>query len=335
VIAHICMRDARAPHSALRILSGPDIRDAPVPFGSHDIVWVDIVDPGAEDVAWLEKTFAFHQLALEDVTRRHQRPKLEEYPDYYFGVLYATRVQPGPHRIAGSELQFFWGATYLVTLHAEAFPEIDELASRTRAAAMTPIMKATGRPLGIPDLAYRLIDAIVDGYFPAVDAVAEWAEDIEVDMFSGGRSEALLQTIFSIRKDLIELRKVVAPSREVINVLLRRDRDLFGDEFVPYFQDIYDHTVRVIESLDTYRDLLGSAVDTYLSIASNDVNQTVKKMTAVTAVLMVDALIAGIYGMNFENMPELKWQFGYLWALGLMLAAALLLWGVFKHIRWL
>jgi magnesium transporter len=119
----------------------------------------------------------------------------------------------------------------------------------------------------------------------------------------------VLQTIFGIRKDLIQVRKVVAPGCEVINVLLRRDHQLFGDDFYPYVQDVYDHTVRVIDSLDTYRDLLGSALDTYLSIVSNDVSQTVKKMTAVTAILMVNALIAGVYGMNFEVMPELKWTY--------------------------
>jgi magnesium transporter len=121
----------------------------------------------------------------------------------------------------------------------------------------------------------------------------------------------------------------------VINVLLRRDHALFSDEFYPYFQDVYDHTVRVIDSLDTYRDLLSSSVDTYLSIISNDVSQTVKRMTAVTAILMVNALIAGIYGMNFRYMPELEWQYGYAWALGLMVAFSIALWITFRRIRWL
>jgi magnesium transporter len=143
-----------------------------------------------------------------------------------------------------------------------------------------------------------------------------------------------LRSIFALKKDLLRLRKTIAPSREVVNVLLRHDQALFGDEFFPYFQDVYDHTVRVIDSLDTYRDLLSSSLDTYLSIVSNDVNQTVKQMTAVTAILMVSALIASIYGMNFDVMPELHWHYGYGWALGLMAGASILLWLLFRRIRW-
>jgi magnesium transporter len=335
VIAHVCTRPAAAPSSSLRVLSGADVHGATVRFDEQELVWVDIFDPQSDDIAWLERTFGFHQLALEDVARRHQRPKLDEFPGYYFGVLYAVRVQLDSRRATTSELQFFWGRNYLVTIHSEPFPEIDDLASRARSGALAPIVKADDRALQIADLVYRLIDAVVDGYFPAVDALAEWTEDLEERMFSRQRSPDMLQMIFGIRKDLIQLRKVVAPSREVINVLLRRDLELFGDEFYAYFQDIYDHTVRVIDSLDTYRDLLGSALDTYLSIVSNDVSQTVKKMTAVTAILMVNALIAGIYGMNFEVMPELKWEYGYAWALGLMVLATLALWAIFRRIRWL
>jgi magnesium transporter len=187
----------------------------------------------------------------------------------------------------------------------------------------------------VTDLVYRLVDATVDGYFPAVDSVAERSEDIEERMFSAASGPRTLQEIFALKKDLLHLRKVTAPSRDVLNVLLRRDLGLCGWEYVPYFQDVYDHTVRVIDSLDTYQDLLSSAVDIYLSLVSNNVNQAVKTMTAITAILMVLALIAGIYGMNFQDMPELRWPFGYAWALGLMATSAVGLWLLFRRIRWL
>jgi magnesium transporter len=323
------------PGAALRFLSGSEIHEIDLDPDKRELLWVDIVDPQRRDVDWLERTFGFHQLALEDVALRHQRPKLDEFPGYCFGVLYAVRVLDQPRRAAESELQFFWGKTYLVTIHSDPFPELDDLATRARAGVLRPVVNAATRSVGIPDLVYRLIDGVVDGYFPAIDALAEWTEDIEEEMFSSNRGPETLQAMFRIRRDLVQLRKVVAPSREVINVLLRRDHQLFGDEFYAYFQDIYDHTVRVIESLDTYRDLLSTALDTYLSVQSHDVNQTVKKMTAVTAILMVDALVASIYGMNFDYMPELHWQFGYVWALGLMLSASLLLYMLFRRIRWL
>jgi magnesium transporter len=190
------------------------------------------------------------------------------------------------------------------------------------------------RPFGITDLTYELCDAVVDGYFPALDALAEASEDIEDEMFSTRRSSATLQAIFLLKKDLFHIRKVVAPARDVMNIVLRRDRKQFSEEYLPYFQDLYDRTNRVIDGLDTYRDMLSSAMDTYLSFVSNDVNLTVKRMTALTAILMVDALIVGNYGMNFEYMPELHWPLGYLWALGLMVAATVGLWALFRRIRW-
>jgi magnesium transporter len=318
----------------LRVLSAAELRSTPIDIGSQDLLWVDVAQPQTEDVAWLEQTFHFHPLALEDVTSRHQRPKIDEYPGYYFCVLYAARVNLTTRSITVSELQFFWASSYLVTIHSDPFPEVDDLASRARAGTLAPVIGSTGRPLAIVDLAYRLVDAVVDGYFVAVDALAEWSEDLEQAMFSRPRTQDTLQSIFALKRNLLYLRKTTGPSREVVNVLLRRDQPLFGDEFFPYFQDVYDHTLRVIDSLDTYRDLLSSALDTYLSIASNDVGQTVKKMTAVTAILMVDALVSGIYGMNFDIMPELHWQYGYAWALGLMVVTSLALWVLFRRIRW-
>jgi magnesium transporter len=333
MIAHVFSHPGGAG-PGLTAQAAADVVAAGLNADACDLVWVDIAQADADDVAWLQRTFAFHPLALEDVTRRHQRPKIDEYPGYYFGVLYAARLKPRARHVAGHELQFFWGKNYLVTIHADVFPEIDDLAARAQSNALTPITGPSGRLLTTVDLVYRLIDAVVDGYFPAVDALIEWSEDLEQAMFNGPRSQQTLRSIFALKKDLLQLRRTVAPSREVVNVLLRHDQAFFGDEFFVYFQDVYDHTVRVIDSLDTYRDLLSSSLDTYLSIVSNDVSQTVKKMTAVTAILMVDALVSGVYGMNFDIMPELHWQYGYLWAMGLMVVASVSLYVLFRRIRW-
>ena len=300
-----------------------------------DLTWVDVVNPTSEDTAELEQRFHFHRLALEDVTHKHQRPKLDEYPGYSYVVLYAIRPHSAHRHASTSELQFFWSRTVLVTIHPQPFPEVDDLINRARSGALPPIVDAANRHLEIADIVYRILDGVVDGYFPAVDALAEWTDDIEEQMFAGQRRPQTLQTIFALRKGLINVRKVVAPGREVINGMLRHDQALFDDIYYPYFQDVYDHTVRVIDSLDTYRDLLGTALDTYVSIVSNDVNQTVKTMTAVTAILMVDALIPAIYGMNFKYIPELDWPLGYPYSLLLMLAATLLLLLIFRRIRWL
>jgi magnesium transporter len=334
MIAHVFSRPRGAAGAQHKMLAPVDLSDPSLDVSACDLVWVDIADVEAEDVEWLAQTFKFHPLALEDVSLRHQRPKIDEYPGYYFGVLYAARVDLDSHRISDNELQFFWGEKHLVTIHGSPFPEIEDLAARATADTLTPVIGAPGRALMIVDIVYRLIDGVVDGYFPAVDALVEWSEDLEQEMFSQPRSQETLRSIFALKKDLLRLRKTIAPSREVVNVLLRHDQALFGDEFFPYFQDVYDHSVRVIDSLDTYRDLLSSSLDTYLSIVSNDVSQTVKKMTAVTGILMVNALIAGIYGMNFDNMPELHWQYGYPLSLGAMFILSLGLWILFRRIHW-
>jgi magnesium transporter len=336
VIAHACAVAAGAD-GGLEMLSVEDVRDSP-DFDQHGLLWIDIAEPDADDIDWLRRTFQFHPIALEDVTRQHQRPKLDTYDGYYFVVMYSAVAREAHRhsrasRIETRELQFFWSKTHLITIHAQPIPEIDDVAKRVKERTLAPAY-GEGRSLEIADIAYWLIDAVVDGYFPIVDHVAEWSEDIEQEMFSQRRSSSTLHSIFSLKKDLFQLRKVLAPSREVVNSLLRREHGFFGDEFYPYFQDVYDHITRVIDSLDTYRDLLSSGLDTYLSFVSNDVNQTVKRMTAVTAILMVDALIAGVYGMNFSYIPELQWSLGYPFALGLMLIATLTAFAIFRHIRW-
>jgi magnesium transporter len=332
LIAHAQARHHGQAQS--RSLTPDDIKDG-FDRKTCDLVWVDIANPDDEDLTWLRKTFDFHQLALEDVARRHQRAKIEEYPGYAFGVIYAARADTSAQSVVSAELQFFWGASYLVTIHSEPFPEIDDLASRLDEGTLMSVVGSGDKPVVVPDLVYRLLDAIVDGYFPVVDSLADWTEDVEEAMFGGGQPSATLQIIFRLRKEVVQLRKTIAPSREAVNVLLRRDNGLFGNEFIAYFQDVYDHTVRAIDTLDTYRDLLASALDAHLAIVSNDVSQTVKTMTAVTAILMVNALIAGIYGMNFDNFPELHWTYGYPYALSLMASVSLALWLILRRVGWL
>jgi magnesium transporter len=336
VIAHVATRSAGDTRNGLQVLSGDDLRARAGELDDQTLAWIDVHEPDKEDVDWLAQRFNIHPMAVRDILHHHQRPKLDEYDGAYFGVLYAVGAEHKAQRrrLQMHELQFFWTSRQLVTIHWLPIPAVDELIERIGNGSVQPTVGGSDHSLEIQDVAYELLDGVVDGYFPALDALAEWSEDIEVEMFSGRRSQATLQSIFELKKDLFQVRKVVAPARDMINVLLRRDHQLFPDAFYPYIQDLYDRTNRVIDGLDTYRDLLSSALDTYLSFVSNDVNQTVKKMTAVTAILMVDALIAGIYGMNFQNMPELHWEYGYPFALALLVAATLCLWVLFRRIRW-
>jgi len=181
---------------------------------------------------------------------------------------------------------------------------------------------------------YSLLDALVDGYFPVIDEIAEQVEAVEDSMFNP-RSPSHLPEIFGLKRELLNLRRVLAPEREVLNVLIRRDNPVLGESTLVYFQDVYDHIIRVLDSVDLYRDQLSGLLDAHLSVVSNRLNSTMKRMTALATILMSVNLVASNYGMNFDNMPELHWQYGYSFALGLSCVVALILAIVFKRIDWL
>jgi magnesium transporter len=168
-------------------------------------------------------------------------------------------------------------------------------------------------------LVYAILDAALDGFFPLLDRLTDKIEDLEEVILAGGRSSDTLRTILGLKRKLLELRRNLSPQRDVANALLRRDLPLVDDASAPYFQDLYDHTIRVLDQLDLQRDLLASALEANLSVTSNALNAVMKRLTAFTVVLMVPTLIAGIYGMNFHFMPELSWPLGYPLVMGVML----------------
>lgn len=292
-----------------------------------NIVWLDIRDPDNHDIEMMREEFGFHPLSIEDAIREQQRPKVEAYGKYYFIVFYAARFDAESDDIATQALHLFVGKNYLVSVHKDDFPHVQETISRWRAPD-SPLGNTTG------SLLYALLDTIVDDYFPLMDQVADRIEDLEDQIFEHFE-ESAIQTIFGLKRDMLNLRRVVAPERDVLNVLLRREVPVFKNEDIVYLQDVYDHIVRVTDNVDTYRDLLSSALDSYLSLQSNKLNQIVKVLTVTSIVLMSDALIAGIYGMNFTFMPELGWQLGYPFAIGLMVTVSIGLVLLFKRLRWL
>jgi magnesium transporter len=285
------------------------------------IVWVDIQDPTDADVELLRCEFGFHELALEDAARRDQRPKIDLYDGYCFIVFYAVR------RGRDDEIALFIGKNYLVTVHAGPVPELDMTVERWR-------LNADRLGHAITVVVYSLLDAIVDGYFPVIDDITEDVEDIEVATFESGR-EIHQREVFALKRELLNFRRVIAPEREVLNTLIRRDDPILGEQTLPYFQDIYDHLIRIMDSVDVVRDQLTSLLDAQLSVVSNRLNMVMKRMTALSTILMTVNLIAANYGMNFTVMPELDWPYGYAWALGLMVASGVSLALVFKQIDWL
>lgn len=294
---------------------------------SKATVWLDLAAPDEAELALLTTVFSFHPLAIEDVVRQQQRPKVDRYEGYYFVVFYSACYEEETARIKLQPLNLFIGPNYLVSIHGEPIEIVAATAVRWQ-APNSPL----GRNVGA--LVYALLDAIVDEYFPLVDALADRVDALEEQIFENFSDKAI-ENIFGLKKDLLALRRVMAPERDVINIMLRREIPVFSAEDTVYLQDVYDHVIRVAESLDTYRDLLSSALDSFLSVQSNRLNQVVKVLTITSIVLMSSALIAGIYGMNFDFMPELHWRYGYLWALGLMVAISGALIGFFRYKDWL
>ncbi len=292
---------------------------------ADSVVWLDIRDPNEQDIALLREEFHFHELSLEDAVREQQRPKVEAFEGYYFIVFYAVVYQEG--RIQTQALHLFVGHNFLVSVHRGDFRQIDETVARWR-APNSPLGKTVGA------LLYALLDAIVDDYFPTMDGLTDRIEELEDAIFEQF-DKTSIQTIFGLKRDLLMLRRMLGPERDVVNVLLRREVPVFRAKDLVYLQDLYDHIVRLSDNIDTYRDLLSSALDSYLSLQSNRLNQIVKVLTIASIILMSDALIAGIYGMNFAHMPELGWQFGYPFAIGLMLTISIGLVALFKRLRWI
>jgi len=181
---------------------------------------------------------------------------------------------------------------------------------------------------------HALLDAMVDDYFPLMDQVADRVEELEDTIFIHF-DEGSIETMFKLKKDLVSMRRIVAPERDVLNVLLRRQLPIFALEDMAYLQDVYDHIVRVTDSIDTYRDLLSSALDSYLSLQSNKLNQIMKTLTIASIILMTAAMITGFYGQNFKFFPSMDWRIGSFWSLILIAAATLALVVYFRRKKWL
>ena len=230
-------------------------------------------------------------------------------------------------RLELRELNIFLGKNYLVTVHTRPIPAI-ETARRLWPEWLDRAEEGSGL------LAYLLIDAIVDDYLPLLDIISERMDTLEDSTFGEFRAEAI-EEIFVIKKKLLYLRRAVAPLRDVFNTLLRREQQLFSRAGYVYFQDVFDHLIRVADTIDTLRDMLSSTMDAYLSVSGNRMNIIMKRLTSISTILMSVTLIAGIYGMNFVFMPELRWRFGYIFALLSMVGIGFALYWYLKKVKWI
>jgi magnesium transporter len=293
------------------------------------VVWVNV--EGVHDVELIRRLgeqHTFHPLVLEDIVNTVQRPKIEDYGDYLFIVL--KMLNPSAESDFHSEqLSIILGPDYLFTfqegLAGDAF---DAVRNRIRNG------KGKIRFMNTDYLAYALIDAIVDGYFTVLEGFGERLVDIEEELALTADQQSL-RLINAMKKEVIYLRKAVWPLREAISFLERGDSHLLHDSTRVYFRDVYDHTVQVIDTVETYRDLLSGMLDLYLSSISNRTNDVMKFLTVIGTIFMPLTFLVGVYGMNFKHFPELEWHNGYFILWGVMIAVALLMVAYFKKRRWL
>jgi magnesium transporter len=287
-------------------------------------LWVDVDSSVRQQFAVLEKIFGFHPLSIEDVLNPNSRAKVEEYQGYLFVILRAVHFDEhtnDPYDLETKNLYFFIGPNFLVTVHSGPSAHVDavaELAHRN--------IDLLGR--GIARLAHQIMDGTVDAFFPILERVDEFIDGLEERVFQQFDQEAL-SDIFAVKRMVLSLRRYLAPEREIFNVLTNRPSQLLSPEVQLYFRDIYDHILRINDSLDTYRDLLSSTLESYLSQVSNRLGQVTKGLAVVATLSVPFVVVSGMWGMNFERIPlatnpwgfeimlvaQLALGFGLLWVL--------------------
>ena len=293
------------------------------------VTWIDVV--GLHDfdlISEIGRTFGLHPLALEDVVNTGQRPKAEEYDGHLFCILRHFHLDTDNHRLTPEQISLFLLPGLVITfqeIEGDAFEPVRER-----------VRRGAGRlhKRGADYLSYALIDALVDRFFPLLEALGERIENLEEELIDDPSSDSL-DTIYELRRDLLHLRRTAWPKREMILSLQRDDSVLISEETRAFLRDAYDHAVEVMEVLETYRELAASMLDVYLSSVSHRMNEVMKVLTIIATLFIPLTFIAGIYGMNFQNMPELSWPWGYPVALGLMALIALALLYYFRRKDWL
>lgn len=290
------------------------------------VTWINV--EGLSDVGLIErlgKHFGLHPLTLEDVLNCGQRPKLEDYGSYHFMVMKSLYFREEELEI--EQISFFLSGTYVITFQQVPGDSFEAVRERIRHG------KGQIRKMGPDYLLYALVDALVDEFFPVLESYGERVEELEDEVIDKPTPE-ILNEIHRIKRELLLVRRTAWPEREVINALQREEAHLVRPETRVFLRDCYDHTVQVIDMVETYRDLASGLLEVYLSSASNRLNEVMKVLTIISTIFIPLNFIAGLYGMNFHRMPELDWRFGYPMALGVMVTVGTTLVIYFRRKGW-
>ena len=289
-------------------------------------VWIGLQEPGDHMMKRIQSVFGLHDLAIEDAHRAHQRPKIEAYGDVLFIVM--RTAQMNGQVIDFGETHFFLGKNFIVTVrHGSSLSYIDV---RARCES-TPHLLQKGPAFAL----YSLMDFIVDQYFPVIDDMGDELAKVEEMIFHQTSKRETTQQIYLLKRQMLEVKRSVSPLIDICNKLMRLDLSFIDDETRPYFRDVYDHVVRINEMVDNSRELLSTALEANLSLISISQNDVSKRFAGWAAIIGVPTMIAGIYGMNFADMPELTWSYGYPVVLGTIVATCGLMFFFFRKSGWL
>jgi len=303
--------------------------EAATAIASHKTSWINI--DGVHDVEKIQQIgagFKLHPLAVEDIVHTGQRPKVEDYDSHLFVVLRMLRWNPDAGEIDDEQVSIVLGESWVLSFQEREGDVLDPVRER--------LLQDRGRirKLGPDYLAYTLIDAVVDHYFSILETLGERIEALGEDMTENPKRQDLA-VIRHLKRELLFMRKSVWPLREVLGSIQRDESELVRETTRPYLRDVYDHTIQIIDTVETFRDMVSGLMDVYLSSISNRMNEVMKVLTIIATIFIPLSFLAGLYGMNFGYMPELQWRYGYFAVLGVMIAvgAGMLLY--FRRKKWL
>jgi magnesium transporter len=293
-----------------------------------NVVWLDLVEPSKDDLATLQREFDLHPLAIEDAQSAHERPKIESYDTYLFLIVHP--ITWDGERLVVHELAIFAGQRYLVTIHSKPPYPIAEVERRWNVHD-----GQIGHDSGF--LLYTLLDTVVDNYFLISDRLEEWINDLQNSLFEDTRaSSTMLREIFDLKNDVHHARRAVTPMRDILQPIIRGDMKLFEHDEIPYYRDVYDHAIRVIDQLDSARDLISSALEIHLSLVANRQNEVAKQLAIIATIFLPLTYLTGFFGQNFGYMvngitsPQIFWWLG----IGSQVVGLAILLAYFRIKRW-
>jgi magnesium transporter len=293
------------------------------------VIWVDMPEPTDADEQVLLEVFQFHPLTVEDCRENRHYPKVEEFPDYVYFIVHGVTANTSPDRFNTIELDGFLGRNYVITYHHEMFRSINNVKKQL---STSPVACQRGPAF----LLHQILDQIVDFYSPVLDDFDERIDQLEENIFSLKQpNNAILENIMELKRSVLRLRRISAKQMDIFYRMSRGEIHMIPQPMLPFYRDIYDHLIRVTDLAENYRDLLSGALEAYLSVVSNRMNEIMKVLTIFSAIMLPLTFIAGVYGMNFEHMPELPTQYGYFVVWGFMLFVACLMLFLFWRAGWI